>query len=145
MKMRLALLQGEIRNEPTRIESRNANMTRNQTTFLQINAASGDDRVDCRATIVAVRLTMNRDGRIGHEEITDGAIDHGAETELPKKKGIIVAVINGETGLDHLQADDGLDRPGNLGVGIDIDRPWKRMRTASGRKRKKRDRMPWKI
>ncbi|PCD33109.1 hypothetical protein AU210_009344 [Fusarium oxysporum f. sp. radicis-cucumerinum] len=54
-------------------------------------------------------------GRIGHEEITDGAIDHGAETELPKKKGIIVAVINGETGLDHLQADDGLDRPGNLG------------------------------
>ena len=143
--MRLARLQGEIRNAPTRIEGRNANTTRDQKTFSQINEVSSVETVDCHATIVVVRLMMNRDGRIGHEEITGSAIERGAETETPKKKVIIAAVINGETGLDHLQADDGLDRPGNLRVSIDIDHLWIRTKTASGRKRKKRDRMPWKI
>lgn len=120
--MRLALLQGEIRDAPTSIEDRNENTTRDQTTFSQTNAVSSDNTVDCRATIVVVRLTMSRGGRIGHEEITDSAIERGAETESLRKKAIIVAVINGETGLDHLQADDGLDRLGNLRVSIGIDR-----------------------
>jgi hypothetical protein len=143
--MRLALLQGENRDAPTRIEGRNTSTNRDQTTFSQTNAVSSDNTVDCRATIVVVRLTMNRDGRIGHDGITDIAIGHGAETDTPKKEGNTVEVINGETGLDHLQADDGLDRPENLRVSIGIDRLWIETKTASGRKRKKRDRMPWKI
>lgn len=144
--MRLALLQGENRDAPTRIKGRDANTTRDQTTFSQIKAVSSDNTVDCRAMIVVVRLTMNRDGRIGHDGITDIAIGHGAETDTPKKV-ITVEAINGETGLDHLEADVGLDRPENLRVSIDIDRLWIRIRTktASGRKRKKRDQMPWKI
>ncbi|KAF5976955.1 pre-mRNA-splicing factor 38B [Fusarium coicis] len=56
------------------------------------------------------RSEQRQQGRLSR----DDRRSHGAETDTPKKKGNTVEVINGETGLDHLQADNGRDRPGNL-------------------------------
>ncbi|KAF5722599.1 pre-mRNA-splicing factor 38B [Fusarium mundagurra] len=60
------------------------------------------------------RSEQRQHGRLSRDDRRNIAIGHGAETDTPKKKVIIAEVINGETGLDHLQADDGLDRPENL-------------------------------
>jgi L-lactate utilization protein LutB len=143
--MRRSLRQGKIRGEAKKIENQSADETRTKTTFSQTSAAIADNTVDYLGKIVAVRLTMSRGGRINLAESTDDAIDHEAEIETPMRKVTIAAVIDGEIGLDHLLADDGLDHLGNRRVSIGIDHPWKLRKTANGRMRKMGTPMSWKI
>jgi hypothetical protein len=111
----------------------------------QIGVAIAANTVDCREKIVAVRRTTIPGDRIGRGESTSDATDREAKIEARMKKAVIVTVIGGEAGLERLHAGDGLDHPGNLRVGIDIDHLWIRRKTANGMRNKKRTRMSWKI
>jgi hypothetical protein len=111
--MRRSLRQGKIRGEAKKIENQSADETRTKTTFSQTSAAIADNTADYLGKIVAVRPTITRGGRTNPAESTDDVIDHEVEIEPPMRKVTIAAVIGGETDLDHLLVDDGLDHLGN--------------------------------